>query len=55
MQVLDDKAILEPSKFQEDVSILHGTVNGRNLAVVVNDKSEDIITAYWTKTKRSKQ
>jgi fructosamine-3-kinase len=55
MQVLDDKAILVPSKSQEDVSILHGTVNGRNLAVVVNDKSEDIITAYWTKTKRSKQ
>ncbi|MDR1829348.1 MAG: DUF4258 domain-containing protein [Candidatus Fibromonas sp.] len=28
MQVLDDKAILEPSKSQEDVSIVHGTVNG---------------------------
>ena len=51
LSVLRGSAAVTPSK-TPGVSLVKGEADGRNLTVVIGTGTENVITAYWTKTNR---
>jgi len=49
--ILRGSAAVTPSK-TPGVSLVKGKADGRNLIVVIGTGTENVITAYWTKTNR---
>ncbi|MDR1812926.1 MAG: DUF4258 domain-containing protein [Candidatus Fibromonas sp.] len=51
LSVLRGSAAVTPSK-TPGASLVKGEVDGCNLTVVIGTGTENVITAYWTKTNR---
>jgi len=51
LSVLRGSAAVTPST-TPGASLVKGEVDGRNLTVVIGTGTENVITAYWTKTNR---
>jgi len=51
LSVLRGSAAVTPSTIP-GASLVKGEADGRNLTVVIGTGTENVITAYWTKTNR---
>jgi hypothetical protein len=52
LSVLRGNSEVAPGK--HGASMIQGIIDGRSLMVVVGTGTENVITAYWTKARRSK-